>query len=128
MQKRIPREVSTSRGRCYDCYEAALPDRGEQYGFYFVGEPSGPVDTVDRFDRMFGILFYHGCSATSIFMDLEQYMKFEEQTGHLSRRAPLLRLLKKRLQKKDASALCIIRQADKRNAKSTALRLAALLI
>ena len=83
----------------------ALPDRGEQYGFYFVGEPSGPVDTVDRFDRMFGILFYHGCSATSIFMDLEQYMKFEEQTGHLSRRAPLLRLLGKYLNEPSSIAL-----------------------
>lgn len=71
----------------------ALPDRGQQYGFYFIGEPSGPVTTTDRFDRNFGILFFHGCSATSIFMDIEQYMKFESEKGHLTKRASLIRLI-----------------------------------
>lgn len=83
----------------------ALPDRGQQYGFYFIGEPSGPALTPERFDRMFGMFFYNGGSATAIFMDIEQYMKFNDETNHLTRRAPLLRLIGKYLNEQPQIAL-----------------------
>ena len=67
-----------------------LSSWGSLYGFYFTGESSQPI-AKPTFDAVMGRTFYQGTSATAIFMDIEQYMKFEEETGKMSQRAPLLR-------------------------------------
>lgn len=74
-------------------YWPFLPDMGRQYGFYFIGEPSRDVAAEDRFDRNFGTIFYTGASSTAVFMDIEQYMKFENETGGMTARMPITRLV-----------------------------------
>ncbi len=76
-------------------YYPMLADLGRLYGFYFVGEPSAQIASAEKFDRVFGQQFYLGTPATAIFMDIEQYMRFDQKTGHVSKRAPLLALLGK---------------------------------
>lgn len=78
-------------------YWPHLPDMGRQYGFYFIGEPSRDVAAEDRFDRNFGTIFYTGASSTAVFMDIEQYMKFEQETGGMTARMPVTRLVGKYL-------------------------------
>ncbi len=75
-------------------YWPQFPDWGRLHGFHFVGESSQPL-RKENFDRVLGQQFYMGTSATAIFMDIEQYMKLEEETQLMSGRAPLLRLLGK---------------------------------
>ena len=74
-------------------YWPFLPDMGRQYGFYFIGEPSRDVAAEDRFDRNFGTIFYTGASSTAVFMDIEQYMDFENKTGGMTARMPVTRLV-----------------------------------
>lgn len=74
-----------------------LADLGRQYGFYFIGEPSRDVSAEDRFDRNFGTIFYMGASSTAVFMDIEQYMRFEKETGGMTARMPVTRLVGKYL-------------------------------
>lgn len=74
-------------------YWPFLPDMGRLYGFYFIGEPSCDVAAEDRFDRNFGTIFYTGASSTAVFMDIEQYMQFEKETGGMTARMPVTRLV-----------------------------------
>jgi hypothetical protein len=76
-------------------YYPMVADLGRLYGFRFVGEPSAQMAKVEKFDRVFGQQLYLGTAATAIFMDVEQYMRFDKKTGHFSKRAPLLALLGK---------------------------------
>lgn len=78
-------------------YWPDFPDMGRQHGFYFIGEPSQEVADTERFDRNFGTIFYSGASSTAVFMDIEQYMKFEEETGGMTARKPVTRLVGKYL-------------------------------
>lgn len=78
-------------------YWPFLPDLGRLYGFYFIGEPSRDVAAEDRFDRNFGTIFYTGASSTAVFMDIEQYMKFEAECGGMSARTNITRLVGKYL-------------------------------
>ena len=79
-------------------YWPFVSDLGRQHGFYFIGEPSCDVAAEDRFDRNFGTVFYTGASSTAVFMDIEQYMKFEkESNGGMSARKPITRLVGKYL-------------------------------
>lgn len=78
-------------------YWPDLPDMGRQHGFYFIGEPSSDVADGERFDRNFGTIFYTGASSTAVFMDIEQYMEFEEKTGGMTARRPVTRLVGKYL-------------------------------
>ncbi len=78
-------------------YYPCAPDLADAYGMYFTAEPSQDIADVNKFDRMFGTVFYNGASSTAIFMDVEQYIRFDKQTGHVTKRAPLLKLLGKYL-------------------------------
>ena len=79
-------------------YWPFIPDLGRQHGFYFIGEPSADVAAEDRFDRNFGTIFYTGASSTAVFMDIEQYMKFEtDSNGGMTKRKPITRLVGKYL-------------------------------
>ena len=70
----------------------SLSSWGSLYGFYFTAEPSSTLTRTkkDNFDSVFGQTFYQGASATAIFMDIEEYMRFEDNTGKMTKRAPLL--------------------------------------
>ncbi len=86
-------------------YWPLLPDMGRLRGFRFIGEPSQDVADEERFDRNFGTIFYTGASATAVFMDIEQYMKFEERTGGMSARRDIMRLVGKFLVDEPRTAL-----------------------
>ncbi|MFA6290877.1 MAG: hypothetical protein WC637_03800, partial [Victivallales bacterium] len=70
-------------------YYPTLSSLGSLYGFYFTAESSQPI-AGKNFDSVLGQTFYQGASAGAIFMDIEQYMEFEDKTGMMTKRAPLL--------------------------------------
>ena len=86
-------------------YWPDIPDMGRLHGFYFIGEPSRDVAETERFDRNFGTIFYTGASSTAVFMDIEQYMRFEEKTGGMTARKPVTRLVGKYLVDEPRTAL-----------------------
>ena len=75
------------------------------YGSYFSAEPSGAVLDPERFDRMLGMLLYRGDSSLDLFHNVEQYVKFDRETGYLTERAPLIRQIGKSLNAKPELAL-----------------------
>ncbi len=64
---------------------------------YFVAEPSGAVLNEEKFDRMIGMQFYGGASGFDLFHNVGAYMKWDAETGYLTRTAPTLRLFGKYL-------------------------------
>jgi len=97
--------VGTQYTACEGFYNAQYPRLAADYGFYFSAEPSGAVLNAELLDRMLGLMLYEGSSSFDMFHNAEQYIRFDRETGALTKRAPMLKLVGKYLPEKPKMAI-----------------------
>ena len=65
-------------------------------GFYGTSEPAGNAQGA-KLDRMFGMIHFDGDGSHTLFWDIENYMKQEQETGWFTRHARQIQLFGKAL-------------------------------
>lgn len=97
---------NTGREAFYHPWWAGL---GLVAGFYGTSEPSATV-TGPRLDRMLGWILLDGDSNHDLFWSLEDYIKYEKETGWFAAHQRALQLFGKALRSRPS--ICILRSSE----------------